>query len=98
MSDLIFNPEIWLAAGFFFIILEMTLDGSMAFFLPLGIGCAFTAAGLSGCSESISNLCTIYDRWYGLIATTGVESTAAAVLLRRAFQSKKGQDEDVNKY
>ncbi len=54
MATLIFDPEIWLALGLLFVILEMTMDGSMTFFLPLGIGCAFTAAGLAGCSDNPS--------------------------------------------
>ena len=98
MAAIIFDLEIWLALGLLFVILEMTMDGSMTFFLPLGIGCAFTAAGLAGCADNSEGFCSAYTRWYYLLAMTGVAAIIAAVLLRRAFHSTQTQEDDVNKF
>src|SRR5210317_379250 len=98
MTTLIFDPEIWLSLGLLLVILEMTMDGSMTFFLPLGIGCAFTAVGLAGCADNPAGLCSAYTRWYYLLAMTGVAAIIAAVLLRRAFHNTQTQENDVNKF
>jgi membrane protein implicated in regulation of membrane protease activity len=98
MQHLIFDPEIWLALGLLCVIVEMLLDGSMAFFLPLGIGCAFTGAGLAGCAGVFDGACSIYTRWYYLIAMTAIGATIAALLLRRAFHNSNEPNDDVNKF
>jgi len=97
MDTLIFNPELWLAIGFLFLILEMTLDGSLVFFLPLGIGCAFTAAGLAGCSDATAGLCSIYGRWYFVMGSTAVGASVAALLLRK-FTKKDKNRKEMNDY
>ena len=93
---LIFNPELWLILAFVFIILEMTLDGSMLFLLPLGIGCAFTAAGVASCDLEIDSLCVAYSRWHYVIGMTSISSILAAVLLRKAIKHPKNND--INDY
>jgi membrane protein implicated in regulation of membrane protease activity len=96
MINLILNPETWLVLALIFLILEMTLDGSMIFFLPLGIGCGFTAAGLYGCNDSLASICAVYTEWHYIFLMTGIASIIAALLLRRAFKSKK--DKHMNDY
>lgn len=94
--SVIYNPELWLILAFAFVILEMTLDGSMLFLLPLGIGCAFTAAGVASCGLTTDSVCVIYSRWHYVIGMTSISSILAAILLRKAVKHPK--DSDINDY
>ena len=98
MDTLIFNPELWLAIGFILLVVEMTLDGSFLFFLPLGIGCAFTAAGLYGCSESSAGICFAYDSWYSVFVSTALGAGIGAVSLRSITRNDQSQKNDIDKY
>ena len=94
--NVVFNPELWLILAFTFVVLEMTLDGSMLFLLPIGIGCGFTAAGVASCNMEIDSLCVAYSQWHYVIGMTSISSILAAVLLRKAVKHPKNND--INDY
>ena len=97
MFNLIYDAKFWYIVMIIFIILEMTLDGSMVFLLPTGVGSGITGISLHLCSFGILEICSIYQNWYVLLVNTSIFSVTAFFILRRLFNNAKDTP-DINDY
>jgi len=94
---LLYDAKFWFILMIILIILEMTLDGSMIFLLPTGVGSGITGLNLYLCSSSIAQVCSIYENWYMLLVNTAVFSVIAFFIVRRLFGHPEDTP-DINDY
>ena len=92
--------ELWLILGLLFVMLEVTLDGSMVIFLPLGIGGFMNAAALKiQHSSSMDSFSFLPETWEQTLISFAVFTVLASVILRLLVRHKKTDSTpDVNDY
>ena len=95
LSYWLFLPELWIIAGIILICLEI-IDGSLIFFLPLGLGSFLNALILFlQENESIFDY-QIISVWHHSLATLALFSLIISFSLK--WFSKNKSEEDINKY
>lgn len=87
-----YSSETWIILMLVLLILEMTLDGSMVFLLPLGVGCGITGGSLWYCATSTHNFCSFYEHWYMLLVSTSLFSILAFFLIRAITSGSQPRD------
>ena len=92
--------EFWFILGLLFIILEVTLDGSMIIFLPLGIGGFLNGVVLKiQQSSSIDSLNFLPETWEQTLISFAVLSVLSSITLRLIARHRKTDSTpDVNDY
>ncbi len=94
---LLYDAKFWFSVMILLIILEMTLDGSMIFLLPTGVGAGITGLSLYACHHGFGIICSIYENWYMLIVNTAIFSLAAYFIIQK-YLGKKDETPDVNDF
>ena len=92
--------EVWLILGLFFVILEVTLDGSMVIFLPLGIGSFMNGAILKiQHSTPMDSFAFLPETWEQTLISFAVLSVLSSITLRLIARHRKTDSTpDVNDY
>ena len=92
--------EFWFILGLLFIILEVTLDGSMIIFLPLGIGGFLNGVVLKiQQNSSIDSLNFLPETWEQALISFAVLSVLSSITLRLIARHRKTDSTpDVNDY
>ena len=92
--------ELWLILGLFFVMLEVTLDGSMVIFLPLGIGGFMNAAALKIQQNiSMDSFSFLPETWEQTLISFAVFTALASIILRVLVRHRKTDSTpDVNDY
>lgn len=92
--------EVWLILGLFFVILEVTLDGSMVIFLPLGIGSFMNGAILKiQHSTPMDSFAFLPETWEQTLISFAIFTVLASITLRFVVRHKKADSTpDVNDY
>ncbi|MGB1863216.1 MAG: hypothetical protein ACPHOL_02805 [Candidatus Puniceispirillum sp.] len=92
--------ELWLILGLLFVMLEVTLDGSMVIFLPLGIGGFMNAAALK-IQQNIpmDSFSFLPETWEQTLISFAIFTALASIILRLVVRHKKTDTTpDVNDY
>lgn len=94
------QPEIWIIASILLIILEVTLDGSMIIFLPLGL-----AATINGLiiyvqeAEIMGANGAVIDSWQASFISFAIFSIIFSIILRFVARHRRTDSTpDVNDY
>ena len=82
--------EFWIIVGIVFIFLE-TIDGSLIFFLPIGIGSLFNALLLF-----IQNDYPFLSLWHQSLVSVAIFSLIISFAIR--FFHARDNEDDINKY
>lgn len=100
LSYWLFIPEVWIILGIILIVIEVTMDGSMAIFLPLGL-----ASLVNGFiiymqeSASLGANTILLDRWENTLISYALLSIAFTFALRFYVRHKRTDTTpDVNDY
>lgn len=100
LSYWLFIPEVWIILGIILIVLEVTMDGSMAIFLPLGL-----AALLNGLiiylqeTAALGANTILLDRWENTLISYALLSIVFTLALRFFVRHKRTDTTpDVNDY
>jgi membrane protein implicated in regulation of membrane protease activity len=95
LSYWLFLPEFWIIAGIILICLEL-VDGSLIFFLPLGLGSFLNALTLFlQENENIFDY-QVISVWHHSLVTLAVYSIIISFCFK--WFSKRKSEEDINKY
>ena len=92
--------ELWLILGLLFVMLEVTLDGSMVIFLPLGIGGFMNAVALKIQQNiSMDSFSFLPETWEQTLISFAVFTALASIILRVLVRHRKTDSTpDVNDY
>ena len=94
LSYWFFLIEIWIIIGIILIFLEI-LDGSMVFFLPIGLG-SFINALILFINNNFLDDVEFISTWHNLLVTLAISSLIFSFILRKF--SKKKPKKDINDY
>ena len=100
LSYWLFVQEVWIILGILLIVLEVTMDGSMAIFLPLGL--ASLVNGLIIYLQETAALGTntiLLDRWENTLISYAALAIAFTIALRFFVRHRRTDTTpDVNDY
>ena len=94
LSYWFFLIEIWIIIGIILIFLEI-LDGSMVFFLPIGLA-SFINALILFINNNFFDEIEFISTWHHLFVTLAISSLILSFILRKF--SKKKSKKDINNY
>jgi membrane protein implicated in regulation of membrane protease activity len=95
--SLIYTAELWIALGLLLLVIEI-FDGSMALFLPSGVG-ALANAGvlyLQTHGQWVDYL--LITRWHEVLLSFAILSGIAVVIIRLFFKPRQTSKADINDY
>ncbi|MDA8882637.1 hypothetical protein N9I90_08040 [Alphaproteobacteria bacterium] len=96
-----FQPQVWIIIGIAFILLEIA-DGSLIFFLPMGMSAQIVALIIYLVNSRILPYEAIPDAWYWLLVYWMVIAVFVTFLLSQIRKYKKinssGGTDDLNDY
>ena len=93
-------PEVWIILGIIFMLLEVTMDGSMAIFLPLGLASLVNGAIIYLQETTALGADTILlDRWENTLISYAILAIAFTLAMRFFVRHKRTDTTpDVNDY
>ena len=94
LSYWFFLIEIWIIIGIILVFLEI-LDGSMIFFLPIGLA-SFINALILFINDNYFDEVEFISTWHHLLVTLAISSLILSFTLRKF--SKKKPKKDINDY
>ncbi|MEM7209106.1 MAG: hypothetical protein AAF434_14885 [Pseudomonadota bacterium] len=98
INEWFFRAEIWVLLGIALLIIEVTLDGSMAIFLPLGLAAMLNAALLFLRGVWGEDL-PLLTEWHHLLVSYLILAVLMTLFVRRYLAAQQKQTEpDVNDY
>ena len=89
--------EIWIIIGIIFILLELT-DGSVIFFLPLGISSLILSFYIYLCNIQVINESLIINTWYIALVSWAILSLITSLLISLLRKKYSKENPDINDY